>query len=81
MAAATGLDWRIPNVKELQSIQALSKELDIEASLFPQTPPQFYWSSTGWGSIYYVNFGVGIVSSLNGPLGANLPIRLVRDTD
>jgi hypothetical protein len=81
VAAATGLDWRIPNVKELQSIQALSKELDIEASLFPQTPPQFYWSSTGWGSIYYVNFGVGIVSSLNGPLGANLPIRLVRDTD
>jgi hypothetical protein len=83
VAASTGVGWRLPNVKELQSIQSLSRKVDIDHSLFPQTPASYYWSSSGLSrySIYRVSFGTGSVSTESGVNESNYVIRLVRDAD
>jgi hypothetical protein len=84
VAASTGVPWRLPNIKELQSISALSHTPTIDPVLFPQTPALYTWSSTGWGewwSIYYVDFGRGFASRESGVNESNFAVRLVRDID
>jgi hypothetical protein len=84
IAAATGVAWRLPNVKELQSIQVLSNKVNIDHSLFPQTPSEpYFWTSTGLAeySIYRVSFGIGSVSTESGVNESNYAIRLVRDAN
>lgn len=40
-------DWRLPNVKELESIAELSCHWPaIEIAPFPDTPAELFWSST-----------------------------------
>jgi len=60
-------DWRLPNVKELQSIvnyQNYSPAIDT--TYFPATQSAYYWSGTTYGdnpaSAWYVNFYDGYVS-------------------
>ena len=67
-ATATGVAWRLPNVKELSSIA--DKTLGypaIDQAAFPATPANFFWSSSPYvGSAYsawYVSFSDGRVNS------------------
>jgi hypothetical protein len=83
VAATTGVAWRLPNIKELQSIVVLSTTPTIDHSLFPQTPETWAWSSTGWDryQIFNVDFLRGRASHESGVNESNFAIRLVRDTD
>jgi len=57
--------WRLPNIKELQSIVERCREFPaINAQAFPNTVSSNYWSSTPdpsgqTGSYYHVSFGNG----------------------
>ncbi len=74
-------DWRLPNVKELESLIAIDSPVYINQVAFPQTPADAFWSSTtfvvspfsGW----YVDFGHGNVSYL-GNYSDTRMARLVR---
>jgi hypothetical protein len=74
-------DWRVPNIKELQSlIDIACYSPAINSSLFPGTLDQHYWSSTAYttepNKAWVVNFVHGELlraSKLNG-----YPLRLVR---
>jgi len=63
---ATYSDWRLPNVKELQSIVDYGEyDPSINTTYFPNTYPGYYWSATTYvGDTSYawdVHFGVGSV--------------------
>jgi len=82
-AASLGYkDWRLPNVKELQSIAELKCfSPAINLSVFPLTPPFSFWSSTPYNvpaaGIYYVYFGNGSVSTTAAKTASY--VRLVRN--
>jgi hypothetical protein len=81
-ATATGVAWRLPNVKELSSLADKSRSNpSIDPVAFPDTPVDFYWSSTpnidpsyAWG----VSFNVGTVTYAGRGSGS-FTVRLVRD--
>lgn len=80
-AAATGVAWRLPNIKELSSIVDRSRsDPAIDAVAFPTTPTYYYWSSTpyvGAAEIaFYVFFLKGSVSAIY--RDAAFVVRLVR---
>lgn len=59
-------DWRLPNVKELESIlDYRMTNPSIDDALFPSTNPSFYWSATGSTRIldasWRVDFYQGVV--------------------
>ena len=65
-AAATGVAWRLPNVKELSSIADKSRSNPaIDVVAFPATPARSFWSSSpsaGFPSnAWFVVFDVGNV--------------------
>lgn len=75
-------DWRLPNIKELQSIVEISCSApSINEAIFPSTPADWFWSSTSlavaptdaWG----INFGSGysFPKTKQAPYGH---VRLVR---
>lgn len=78
-------DWRLPNVRELQSLLSLENyNPAIDSFAFPGTPGSSFWSSTadayasseGW----YVSFVEGTTGhALNDYLGTplTLPVRMV----
>jgi hypothetical protein len=86
-ATATGVAWRLPNLKELASLADRSQTAPaIDLAVFPATPPSEFWTSTpvvGDGRIgNYIDFGngyagYGYVSAM--VRGASLVVRLVRD--
>jgi len=57
-------DWRLPNIKELESITDDSLHNPaIDTSFFPNAYASYYWSSTGGSSYtWYVVFSNGYVS-------------------
>jgi len=63
-------DWRLPNLKELESLVEIAKASSpvIDGSSFPNTPSNIFWSSTTYAfnpaSVWVVNFS-------NGTIGAN----------
>lgn len=58
-------DWRLPNVKELESIAELQcHNPAINLEVFPGTPPYRFWSSSLFmmkklGSAWFVNYSEG----------------------
>jgi Protein of unknown function (DUF1566) len=81
-ATTTGVAWRLPSVKELESILDLRRSTPtIAQSEFPATPAAYFWSSAPdvgqasyeWG----VNFGYRDVSY--GYRDISLYVRLVRN--
>jgi Protein of unknown function (DUF1566) len=79
--SVSGGGWRLPSVRELLTLVDLSRvEPAIDASTFPMTPSEFFWSSspslapagTGWG----VNFTRG--SSGAALLGTTAHVRCAR---
>ena len=89
-ATATGVAWRLPNIKELASLSEKSKSNPaIDATAFPATPSNWFWSSTpdaAGGSLlsnaWSVRFSDGGVRKFNRNssiyLGFNCNVRLVR---
>ena len=74
-------DWRLPTIKELQSIVDYSLGYPaVDPTIFPGTQEDYFWSSTTWGgSLGYalsVDFGLGFVSPFN--KGFSGYIRAVR---
>jgi len=76
------LDWRLPRVKELQSIvdYGQASAPTIEGVAFPNTNSSFYWSASSRAgsssSAWFVNFNLGVVSS--GSKTSNGFVRCVR---
>jgi hypothetical protein len=61
-------DWRLPNVRELQTLVDYSRYGPaIDSSLFPGTDSSYYWSSTSGGyfasNAWYVYFLDGYVGN------------------
>ena len=61
-----GVGWRLPSIKELQTIVDESKyNPAIDPIAFPDTPINYFWSSSLYagdsGSAWYVAFNVGYV--------------------
>ncbi len=51
-ASSTGIDWRLPTVKELVGMTNKSLDnLKVDSVAFPATPPGKFWSAT----IYYLS--------------------------
>jgi len=79
------LDWRLPNIKELESIVDVTKSTDpaIDTAFFPSANSGYYWSSTTYFEIttYASNIGFTVSGS---PLWADLKsdsqyVRCVRN--
>ena len=63
----TFTDWRLPNIKELNSINDETRiDPSLDTSIFPSATPDRYWSSTSQnnqtGRAWFVDFRFGIVS-------------------
>jgi hypothetical protein len=78
-------DWRLPTVDELQSIVDYSKPSPgptIDATWFPNTSANFYWSSTpvvgSSSGAMVVYFFDGAVGSWHRGYVGGYPVRLVR---
>ena len=74
-------DWRLPNVKELRSIvEEKCHDPSVNLSVFPNTPPDWHWSSSPVASYpgfaWLVGFGFG--DSYGDSLGNSGAVRLVR---
>ncbi len=74
-------DWRLPNMRELQTIADRSKfNPAIDSMAFPATSAATYWSSSAYPNVstaaWYVNFGGGDVHGAD--KSSALPVRLVR---
>lgn len=81
-AALPGNGWRLPTVKELLTLvddSVASPGPTIDASAFPSTPANDFWSSTPAGAssdaVYYVNFFNGSAISFTIRMGN---VRCVR---
>lgn len=77
------VDWRVPNIKELQSlVEARCFNPGINENIFPNTVGTWFWSSTSVasspGSAWGIGFGAGygFAKDKNGQKGM---VRLVRD--
>lgn len=80
-AASSGKAWRLPNVKELESIVDIAQSNPaIDRTAFPATPSTAFWSSSPFAGdpafARSVNFNNGSVGS--GVRSNGAAVRLVR---
>ncbi len=81
-AASSGVQWRLPTLKELNSILSV-RDIDagkaaIDPNAFPATPIARYWTSTSVGPSYYMVVGFGEGHSGEGERNSPGATRLVR---
>lgn len=82
-AISTGVAWRLPNVKELQTLIQRYGMVNpaVDRSAFPNTPSKSFWTSTPNASnashAWVVRFGYGYVNSYGHDNRS--AVRLVRD--
>lgn len=81
-AASSGVEWRLPTLKELNSILSV-RDIDtgkaaIDPNAFPATPIARYWTSTSVGPSYYMVVGFGEGHSGEGERNSPGATRLVR---
>lgn len=77
-------DWRLPNIKELQSLVAYNRlDPSINTTVFPESQSSHYLSSSlvphSSTGVYALNFNTGNTLSIGRSSGAH--VRLVRDAD
>jgi len=79
-----GKIWRLPSIKELQSIVDKTKSSPaVDTTFFPGTLNGFYWSSTTYvgdlSKAWFINFTTGIVTPHLGKTkaGSSMYIRCV----
>ncbi|MCU7837644.1 MAG: DUF1566 domain-containing protein [gamma proteobacterium symbiont of Taylorina sp.] len=57
-------DWRMPEIKELESLVVLGSEPTIDNTIFPNTWKNIFWSATTYADdtsqAWFVNFYSGI---------------------
>ena len=80
----SGVNWRLPNVKELQTLVDRGFERPaIDSGVFPNTPTAHYWTSTPHAvfrySVWVVGFGDGNVALKSRNRDSFGVLRLVRD--
>ncbi|MEJ2201866.1 MAG: DUF1566 domain-containing protein [Desulfuromonadaceae bacterium] len=74
-------DWRLPNKNELESLLEEGCHTPaINAGLFPETPPDYFWTSSPYAAVAHgawsVDFGYGSVNA--SVKSGKLYVRLVR---
>ena len=74
-------DWRLPNIKELDSLAALDRyNPAINSTVFPNTPSSWYWSASPYAGVsnsaWRLGFDDGYDSSGSRSSGGH--VRLVR---
>ena len=75
--------WRLPNIKELRSLVAYDRHNPaINTSIFPNTPSEFFWSSSPYTSddrfVSILTFFYGS-DNIGGRRAGEHHVRLVRD--
>lgn len=82
-AASEGSDWRLPTLKELNSILSVRDAEEGKAAInpvvFPATPISRYWTSTSVGKSYFMFVGFGEGGAGEGERNSPGAIRLVHD--
>ncbi len=77
-------DWRLPNIRELQTIvDRTTYGPAIDSAAFPNTPIYWYWSSSPIAAnagyyAWFVSFSDGDADSYPQGVGNNASVRLVR---
>lgn len=84
VAAQTGLNWRLPNVKELTwLVERSNQHPSANPKPFPCTPPEAFWTSTPFVSrnqrAWTVNFDFGVAEPV--PRSTAAVVRLVRSVE
>jgi hypothetical protein len=88
VASASGVAWRMPNAKELESLVETTRKPPIDLKAFPDFVPTNYWTSTpippaagSFISPYEVAFGYFPGRVYLGDPGDTSSLLLVRDSD
>jgi hypothetical protein len=82
--SSAGSGFRLPTVKELRSIvnESVTSEPKIDQAAFPNTPPEYFWTSSPYvgspGDVWYVNFGISAFGSGWSPEVSTYRARCVR---
>jgi len=80
VAQATGVAWRMPNIKEIKSlVETACKDMAINQAAFPATP-EYAWSASPFAASTDFAWNVFFYNGLDGYRDKSIPysVRLVR---